>query len=89
MIQSGHRWAVPNYEFITHDYNLTPVKPTIDMEARYETHAVLSGGVQRDGWMLIKFEKRLTGRCWPALPAMGTAIITFVNSMTRLADAFL
>jgi len=38
MIQSGHRWGVLNYEFITHDYNLKPVKPTIDMEARYENH---------------------------------------------------
>jgi hypothetical protein len=38
MIQSGHRWAVKNYEFITHDYLLKPVKPTIDMEARYENH---------------------------------------------------
>ncbi|MCI0423603.1 MAG: glycoside hydrolase family 140 protein, partial [Acidobacteria bacterium] len=38
MIQSGHRWGTPNYEFIVHDYHLTPVKPTIDMEARYENH---------------------------------------------------
>jgi hypothetical protein len=38
VIQSGHRWAVKNYEFITHDYNLTPPKPTLDMEARYENH---------------------------------------------------
>ncbi len=38
MIQSGHRWAVPNYEFVTHDYNMRPIKPTIDMEARYENH---------------------------------------------------
>jgi Protein of unknown function (DUF4038)/Putative collagen-binding domain of a collagenase len=38
MIQSGHRWGVPNYEFITHDYDLRPIKPTIDMEARYENH---------------------------------------------------
>jgi hypothetical protein len=37
-IQSGHRWAVKNYEFIAHDYVLTPVKPTLDMEARYENH---------------------------------------------------
>jgi Protein of unknown function (DUF4038)/Putative collagen-binding domain of a collagenase len=44
MIQSGHNWAAPNHEFITHDYNLAPAKPTIDMEARFETHAVLSGG---------------------------------------------
>ena len=38
MIQSGHRWGTLNYEFITHDYNLKPAKPTIDMEARYENH---------------------------------------------------
>ncbi|MCW5980247.1 MAG: glycoside hydrolase family 140 protein [Bryobacteraceae bacterium] len=38
MIQSGHRWAVKNYDFIAHDYELKPVKPTIDMEARYENH---------------------------------------------------
>jgi hypothetical protein len=38
MIQSGHRWGTLNYEFITHDYDLKPVKPTIDMEARYENH---------------------------------------------------
>jgi len=37
-IQSGHRWGVKNYEFIAHDYVLTPVKPTLDMEARYENH---------------------------------------------------
>jgi hypothetical protein len=44
MIQSGHDWAAPTYEFISHDYNLTPIKPTIDMEARFETHRVISGG---------------------------------------------
>ena len=38
MIQSGHGWADPNYEFISHDYQLKPVKPTIDMESRYENH---------------------------------------------------
>lgn len=37
-IQSGHNWAIPNYEFIVNDYNLTPAKPTLDMEARYENH---------------------------------------------------
>jgi hypothetical protein len=44
MIQSGHRWGVPNYDFVTHDYLLMPVKPTIDMEPRYEAHVVLDGG---------------------------------------------
>ena len=38
MIQSSHRWAVKTYEFTGHDYNLTPVKPVIDMENRYENH---------------------------------------------------
>ncbi|HET8547424.1 MAG TPA: glycoside hydrolase family 140 protein, partial [Bryobacteraceae bacterium] len=38
MIQSGHRWAVKNYNFIRHDYEMKPPKPTIDMEARYENH---------------------------------------------------
>lgn len=37
-IQSGHGWAIPNYDFISHDYALKPVKPTLDMEARYEDH---------------------------------------------------
>jgi hypothetical protein len=37
-IQSGHGWAIPNYEFVTRDYHLKPVKPTIDMESRYENH---------------------------------------------------
>jgi len=47
MIQSGHRWGVLNYEFITHDYNLKPVKPTIDMEARYENHPDVGGTGRR------------------------------------------
>ena len=38
VIQSGHRWAVKNYDFVAHDYVLNPPKPTIDMEARYENH---------------------------------------------------
>ena len=37
-IQSGHGWAIPNYEFVAHDYALRPVKPTLDMESRYENH---------------------------------------------------
>lgn len=37
-IQSSHAWGTLNYEFITHDYDLTPAKPTIDMETRYENH---------------------------------------------------
>jgi len=47
MIQSGHRWAVPNFEFVTHDYNLRPIKPTIDMEARYENHPDGPNAVRR------------------------------------------
>jgi len=37
-IQSGHRWAVPNYTFVRDDARLAPPKPTLDMEARYENH---------------------------------------------------
>lgn len=35
-IQSGHGWGIANYNYIAYDYNLTPHKPTIDMEPRYE-----------------------------------------------------
>ena len=34
--QSGHRSAEPTYEYISKDYALEPVKPTLDMEPRYE-----------------------------------------------------
>ena len=34
--QSGHRSAEPTYEYISNDYAMVPVKPTLDMEARYE-----------------------------------------------------
>lgn len=37
-IQSGHGWTVNSYDFVTHDFHLTPAKPTIDMEASYENH---------------------------------------------------
>jgi hypothetical protein len=37
-IQSRHCSADPNYELVAKDYALTPVKPTLDMEARYESH---------------------------------------------------
>ncbi len=43
MIQSGHRWATPSYDFITHDYALKPIKPTIDMESRFENHPTREG----------------------------------------------
>ncbi len=41
MIQSGHNYRnLKNYEFVQHDYEMTPVKPTLDAEPRYEDHAV-------------------------------------------------
>jgi hypothetical protein len=41
MIQSGHAAAsIPNYEAITKNYNLTPAKPTLDGEPRYEDHPI-------------------------------------------------
>ena len=49
MIQSGHRWGTLNYEFITHDYNLKPAKPTIDMEPRFENHHTGMDVIRRIG----------------------------------------
>jgi hypothetical protein len=41
LMQSGHgRKDNPNYAMVTKDYSLTPVKPTIDGEPRYENHPV-------------------------------------------------
>ncbi|MGE5295843.1 MAG: glycoside hydrolase family 140 protein, partial [Solirubrobacterales bacterium] len=41
MAQSGHeRRDLPNYELIEHDYRLTPIKPCMDGEPRYEDHCV-------------------------------------------------
>jgi hypothetical protein len=41
LAQSGHwRKEVPNYDFIDHDYRLSPTKPCLDGEPRYEDHPV-------------------------------------------------
>jgi len=41
MIQSGHdKLNGENYRLVERDYNLTPTKPTMDAEPRYEDHAV-------------------------------------------------
>ena len=37
-IQSGHRWATDTAAFITKDYEMRPIKPTVDMEPPYENH---------------------------------------------------
>ena len=37
-IQSGHRWAQNTHGFVTRDYGLLPIKPTVDMEPPYENH---------------------------------------------------
>lgn len=37
-IQSGHRYESDSYAFVSKDYALTPVKPTLDMEPSYENH---------------------------------------------------
>jgi Protein of unknown function (DUF4038)/Putative collagen-binding domain of a collagenase len=37
-IQSGHYWGATNYGFVTKDYELSPAKPTVDMEPAYENH---------------------------------------------------
>jgi hypothetical protein len=41
-VQSLHRSADPNYVLIRADRALSPVKPTLDMEARYEDHPDLN-----------------------------------------------
>ena len=46
-IQSGHGWAIHNYDFVNHDYNLKPVKPTIDMESRYEDFPDVRTGTKK------------------------------------------
>jgi len=41
MVQSSHGGVnIKNYEFIQKDYSLTPVKPTLDGEPRYEDHPI-------------------------------------------------
>jgi hypothetical protein len=37
-IQSGHNFASDSYAFVSRDYALKPVKPTVDMEPAYENH---------------------------------------------------
>jgi len=45
MIQSGHSWDAPNYAMILADYALSPAKPTLDAEPRYEH---ITDGLSRD-----------------------------------------
>jgi hypothetical protein len=41
LAQSGHwRKESPNYDFVDHDYRLSPTKPCLDGEPRYEDHPV-------------------------------------------------
>jgi hypothetical protein len=41
MLQSGHgSYDNPNYKQVSSDYSLSPVKPTMDGEPRYEDHPV-------------------------------------------------
>ena len=50
LAQSGHeRINLPNYAIVSHDYNLTPVKPCLDGEPRYEDHGV-NWKPQELGW---------------------------------------
>lgn len=44
MYYSGHTWAELSYEGITRDYNLRPVKPTVDGEPKYENHPYMDDG---------------------------------------------
>lgn len=41
LLQSGHSaYNLPNYRMVSSDYSLTPVKPSMDGEPRYEDHPV-------------------------------------------------
>ena len=41
MFQSGHGWpTTPSYDMAAHDRSLSPVKPTMDGEQRYEDHPI-------------------------------------------------
>jgi len=46
-IQSGHGWAIKNYDYLAHDYDLRPIKPTLDMEARYENFPDVKKGTRK------------------------------------------
>lgn len=52
MAQSSHKESPPrSYDLMTEDYNLTPIKPTIDGEPTYEDHPIdwnVSNGFYRD-----------------------------------------
>ena len=50
MIQSGHAAKdYANYEYVDRDYRLSPVKPTLDAESRYEDHPV-NWQPEKNGW---------------------------------------
>jgi hypothetical protein len=42
-IQSGHHFGSDSFAFVSKDYALTPVKPTVDMEPAYENHSTGAG----------------------------------------------
>ncbi|MGQ9514990.1 MAG: glycoside hydrolase family 140 protein [Thermoproteota archaeon] len=49
MLQSGHSARnLPNYKMIERDYALTPIKPCLDGEARYEDHPI--NWDPKNGW---------------------------------------
>ena len=49
MLQSGHGSRdLPNYDFVSKDYNKFPIKPTMDGEPRYEDHSI--GWDPTKGW---------------------------------------
>jgi hypothetical protein len=56
MIQSGHaQQNLANYKMITEDYKLTPIKPCMDAEPRYEDHPVRG---KKDGSYFDDYDTR-------------------------------
>ncbi len=49
MSQTGHSRNAKNFEFISHDYALTPAKPCLDGEPGYEDHP--NGFKAENGWL--------------------------------------
>jgi len=67
MIQSGHAIDYPEYRPVTRDYQLTPIKPTVVGEPRYENihHGLRGAGPRIDDHQVRKaaWQAVLSGAC--------------------------
>jgi hypothetical protein len=58
MMQTSTPWDRDNYNWVFHDYNLSPVKPTLDGEARYEHSHRWFGGKPPHGTRVTSHQVR-------------------------------